>query len=325
MTGILRVPRRAALAAIAALVAAASVTSFAESFRGLYEWAARHGLHGMWAFAWPLQVDVFIAVGEMALFVALADQWDRRSRYSAWCVTLLGLAVSVAGNVGHVAGQDLASRATAAIPPLAAASALAVGLGVLKRVVAAHHQTDTGPAMQPDTRPDTAADIAPDTRPDTAADTRPDTAADTRPGTRPDIAAGLAADTAGRHRTQRQAGRTDTAAAVARLRSRHPEMAAVDIARRLGVSDRTVRRHLVAASANGHGAQLRQQNHSKTTGTTTAPSSRCCRAYPHQARPGLRGGAVDSCSGDLAAQTNSGSAAARLTRSSIAASSGGPE
>jgi hypothetical protein len=43
----------------------------------------------------------------------------------------------VAGNVGHVAIGTLADRATAGIPPLAAASALAVGLGVLKRVVSA--------------------------------------------------------------------------------------------------------------------------------------------------------------------------------------------
>jgi hypothetical protein len=85
---------------------------------------------------WPLQVDVFIAVGELALFVALADRWRVRSRTAAWAVTLAGLAVSVAGNVGHVAGHSLASRATAADPPLAAASARAVGLGVLKGVVA---------------------------------------------------------------------------------------------------------------------------------------------------------------------------------------------
>src|SRR5216683_4293918 len=116
VTGILRTPRRAALAAIAFLVAAASLVSFAESYRGLYLWAAHHGLSGPWAVAWPLQVDVFIAVGELALFVALADQWPSRSRLAAWSVTLGGLAVSVAGNVGHVAGHSLASRATAAVP-----------------------------------------------------------------------------------------------------------------------------------------------------------------------------------------------------------------
>jgi predicted ArsR family transcriptional regulator len=31
---------------------------------------------------------------------------------------------------------------------------------------------------------------------------------------------------------------------VARLRDRHPDMTAADIAARLGISDRTVRRHL---------------------------------------------------------------------------------
>ena len=140
-SGVLRVPRMAALVAISVLVAGASLVSFAESYRGLYLWAHEHGLHGVWAAAWPLQVDIFIAVGELALFVALADGWSKRSRIGAWLVTLGGLAVSVAGNVGHVATHTLAVRATAAVPPLAAASALAVGLGVLKRVVAAHHRT----------------------------------------------------------------------------------------------------------------------------------------------------------------------------------------
>ena len=146
MTGILRAPRRAALVAIAVLVAGASVVSFAESYRGLYSWAIEHGLSGPWAVAWPCQVDVFIAVGELALFVALADAWPRRSRSGAWAVTLAGLAVSVAGNVGHVAGHSVASRATAAVPPLAAAAALAVGLGVLKRVVG-HHRQAAAPAQ----------------------------------------------------------------------------------------------------------------------------------------------------------------------------------
>ena len=151
MTGILRVPRRAALAAIAAIIAAASLTSFAESYRGLYDWAREHGLSGVWAAAWPLQLDTFIAVGELGLFVALADRWSARSRTGAWVVTVLGLAASVAGNVGHVHSHSLADRATAAVPPLAAAAALAVGLGVLKRVVGAH--PDTAPAMRQRTAP----------------------------------------------------------------------------------------------------------------------------------------------------------------------------
>lgn len=134
--GILRGPRLAALIAIAVLVATASGAAFAESYRGLYEWAGHHGLTGFWQAAFPLQVDVFIAVGELALFVALIDGWRTRDRAGAWLVTLAGLAVSVAGNIGHVASHRITDRGTASIPPLAAAAALAVGLGVLKRVVA---------------------------------------------------------------------------------------------------------------------------------------------------------------------------------------------
>jgi hypothetical protein len=146
-SGILRIPRRVALTVIAVLIGAASGVSFAESYRGLYEWAAHHGLTGIWAYAWPCQVDTFIAVGELALFVALVDRWTPRSRAGAWFVTIAGLAVSVAGNIGHVTGQSLSNRATAAIPPLAAASALAVGMGVLKRVVEKHHQENADGAF----------------------------------------------------------------------------------------------------------------------------------------------------------------------------------
>lgn len=41
----------------------------------------------------------------------------------------------------------------------------------------------------------------------------------------------------------------DTGAAVARLRAEEPDLSAVEIARRLGVTDRTVRRHLAAGPA----------------------------------------------------------------------------
>jgi hypothetical protein len=145
-----------ALIAITVLVAAASAASFGESYRGLFLWAGHHGLAGVWAAGFPLQCDVFIAVGELALFVALADSWPVRSRAAAWAVTIAGLAVSVAGNVGHVADHSIASRATAAVPPLAAAAALAVGLGVLKRVVAAQHGAVQHDA--PDAPPAVAAD-----------------------------------------------------------------------------------------------------------------------------------------------------------------------
>ncbi len=70
------------------------------------------------------------------------------------------------------------------------------------------------------------ADLATLAPPDKNADGGPDKAPDTRRS---------------RGRAPRRMG---TAAAVARLRSRHPDMSIADIAARLGVSDRTVRRHL---------------------------------------------------------------------------------
>jgi hypothetical protein len=156
VTGILHQQRRIALAVITVLVIAASAASFAESYRGLYLWAHHHGLTGIWAAAWPLQVDTFIAVGELALFVALVDQWKPRARASAWAVTLAGLAVSVAGNIGHVTSHAVTARGTAAIPPLAAAAALAVGLGVLKRVVDMRHRAQPQPQAAPQPQPQAA-------------------------------------------------------------------------------------------------------------------------------------------------------------------------
>jgi Protein of unknown function (DUF2637) len=148
--------RKAALVAIGVLVAAASLVSFAESYRALLDWAGHHGLHGGWAVLWPVQLDTFIAVGELALFVAMADRWPGRSRVFAWLVVSVGLAASVAGNVGHIAGHDVASKMTAAVPPLAAAAALTVGLGVLKRVVARKTSAQSRPAGGEVTQPDYA-------------------------------------------------------------------------------------------------------------------------------------------------------------------------
>lgn len=136
--GILRAARVAALWAITIVIAAASGAAFAESYRGLWLWAQHHGLSGFWSAAFPLQVDAFIVVGELVLFVATVDRWKLRHRAGAWLVALAGLAVSVAGNIGHVAAHDAQSRGTAAVPPVAAFAALWLGLAVLKRVLEHH-------------------------------------------------------------------------------------------------------------------------------------------------------------------------------------------
>jgi hypothetical protein len=147
--GILRGARSAALWAITVVIAAASSASFAESYRGLYVWALHHGLSGFWAAAFPLQVDSFISVGELVLFIATVDRWTWGQRAGAWAVALLGLAVSIAGNIGHVAAHDAQSRGTAAVPPVAAFAALWLGLTVLKRVLSRPATADAAPDLVP--------------------------------------------------------------------------------------------------------------------------------------------------------------------------------
>jgi hypothetical protein len=129
--------RKAALYAIAAIAILASANALAHSYAGLYDWAVHHRLAGWQAMSWPAEIDVFLAVGELALYVAYLDGWPTRQRVWPWATALTGLAVSVAGNVGHIQagpGQPviLADRLTAATSPLAAFAGLSVGLLVLK-------------------------------------------------------------------------------------------------------------------------------------------------------------------------------------------------
>jgi hypothetical protein len=129
--------RQAALYAIAAIAIAASANALAHSYAGLYAWAVHHRLTGWQAMSWPAEIDVFLAVGELALYVAYLDGWPARQRAWPWVTALTGLAVSVAGNIGHIQPMPghpvlLADRLTAAASPLAAFAGLTVGLLVLR-------------------------------------------------------------------------------------------------------------------------------------------------------------------------------------------------
>ena len=132
----LKLPRTVALAVVSALVTLGVVVSFMESYRALYWWAQGHAIHGVWAVLWPIQIDAFVAVGELSLFVALVDLWHIKHRSLPWLIVGAGLAASVAGNVGHVQTHDVFTRLAAAVPPLTAYVMLAASLGLLKRVVA---------------------------------------------------------------------------------------------------------------------------------------------------------------------------------------------
>jgi hypothetical protein len=129
--------RRWALTAIGAIAVLASLDALAHSYTGLYGWAVHHRIGGWQALSWPAEIDVFVVIGELALYVAYLDRWPARQRVWPWVTAIAGLGVSVAGNVGHVEavpGQvvTLADRVTAAISPVAAFSGLLIGLLVLK-------------------------------------------------------------------------------------------------------------------------------------------------------------------------------------------------
>lgn len=129
--------RRAALYTIAAIAIVASANGLAHSYAGLYDWAAHHRLAGWQAMSWPAEIDVFLAVGELALYIAYLDGWSARQRAWPSATALTGLAVSVAGNVGHIQAWpghpvSLADRLTAAASPFAAFAGLSVGLLVVK-------------------------------------------------------------------------------------------------------------------------------------------------------------------------------------------------
>jgi len=151
--------RRAALYAIGLIAILASANALAHSYAGLYDWAVHHRLTGWQAMSWPAEIDVFLAVGELALYVAYLDGWPARQRVWPWATAVTGLGVSVAGNIGHiqaVPGQPviLADRVTAATSPVAAFAGLAIGLLVLRMT-----RQRTG-ASAPETHPGAALMLA---------------------------------------------------------------------------------------------------------------------------------------------------------------------
>ena len=78
-----------------------------------------------------------------------------------------------------------------------------------------------------------------DTTPDTIADSAPDNTADTAPVAKPKRTRTASAKSA----------RTTTAAKVVAFAAKHPGMTSTEMAKRLGLSDRTIRRHLSASMA----------------------------------------------------------------------------
>lgn len=201
--------RAIALYLIAIIVVAATATAFVQSYDGLYQWAQRYLSDG-WARTWPLQVDAWIAVGELALYIAYRDHWPKRRTIWPWLAAVTGLAVSTVFNVGHLAAADLAGHVTAAVPPIAAFAGLFLGLQVLKYVE--QHDTATHP-YDTDRTPPTGRE----------------------PG---DHAAAASEQQPARQRTKRREILLD----AERLLAADPDLTGHELGHQLNVSERTGRR-----------------------------------------------------------------------------------
>jgi hypothetical protein len=141
--------RNAVLCVIGVITILAGFDALAHSYTGLYGWAVHHRLGGWQAISWPAEIDVFLVAGELALYVAYLDGWPGRRRVWPWVTAVTGLAVSVAGNVGHIQALPgepvtVADRLTAAVSPIAAFAGLMIGLLVVKM---SGHGADPAPAV----------------------------------------------------------------------------------------------------------------------------------------------------------------------------------
>jgi hypothetical protein len=114
------------------------VGAFTESFANLFTYFRHAGLIVGLAIIAPSMIDIFTVGGEGLVLLATVKHWPTRYKIGGWVATFAGLSVSVAGNVGKDGWRHLnPNKAVAyAIAPLALAGLLALGLAIVKRVLA---------------------------------------------------------------------------------------------------------------------------------------------------------------------------------------------
>lgn len=121
---------------VTGIVVLSIVSGTAESFMGLRAWAVEHGIVGAGSFLFPCIVDAFPLAAEGVLILAYIDRWKWKPRVVLWVVLTLGLAVSVALNVGSIHSTDNLTLATHGAFPVATWLSLVVGTVMFKRVMA---------------------------------------------------------------------------------------------------------------------------------------------------------------------------------------------
>jgi DNA-binding transcriptional ArsR family regulator len=215
------------LAGLGIVALAAAATSFST----LAELARDAGWSRIVSPALPVIVDVLAAVSTRAWLSGPASVRPLARR-----TAVLAIVVSVLGNAAaHLIAAGLLRPGiglvitVAMTPPIAlgVVAHLAASLSVAAPRTAPQTQAESAAAPVVASVPVPVAAAGP-VLTAARADTTPDTSTDTETAVRP------------------PARRADTAARVARLAAKHPDASAAELARRLGVSDRTVRRHLSA-------------------------------------------------------------------------------
>ena len=216
-------------------------------------------LPGIWdslavntAITLPIGVETYAAYA-LRVWLTAPPGLTRRAVTFARVSAIASLVLGAAGQIAyHLMTAAHVKAAPWWIVTVVACLPVAVlGMGAaLAHLVRATPAPGALPDTRPDTRPDTGADMGPVAVPDTTADMTADATAgaDVRSGDRAPV----------RSRSVRRSvgggsgkGRTTTAAEVARLRRRDPDMPTAQIAARLEVSDRTVRRHLADLAGAG--------------------------------------------------------------------------
>jgi hypothetical protein len=146
-------------AARALAIAAGAVTvlltgaAFWLSFEHLHDIAARNGLPGVRAWAWPGAVDLFIVAGELLI---LRASLRGRVDWFAYALAAVGSLGSIALNVAGVgSGASVMRYVVAAVPP----SAALIAFGALMRQVHAvlvgqDAAAETEPAAVPEPAPE---------------------------------------------------------------------------------------------------------------------------------------------------------------------------
>jgi Protein of unknown function (DUF2637) len=157
----------AALAGMGGIGAVITVTAFVESYGNLYDYALLVGMTGWRARIAPLGVDLLILTGELLLFVAIARGWERRTKIYGWALVITGLALSVAGNVGHLHQAGWQTRVTSALWPAVLTGGLAAWLMALKRVSESYRLPvrATSPQPQKTARPPASRTAKPASQP----------------------------------------------------------------------------------------------------------------------------------------------------------------